>query len=396
MSTNLQNHRPKVGFFSRLGSHGVISSWFRKLFSIIRARKKGFVLGAVILFVGVLGLFLGINRHFWQVKALAQPESREQKFLFPTDNEGLIEESAEEGLAKPNLTVSSLIYGSMPGVYQIKNPDPFGEDQFDEIVEVAICQQSFLAASASPMAVVAQEKRNKIVEYQIKPGDTVSSIAMEFGLAPQSILWANNLSLTSVIKADQKLVILPVDGTQHTVGNNETVSAIAKKYKAKVDDIIVFNSLPADGQIKSGQELIIPGGIMPAAPVRTPLPSSRSLAIAVSGAITKFENGLKSYAYPFGYCTWYVAQRRYIPWSGNAISWLDNAKKYGFSTGKTPVAGAIIATKELPGSGHVAYVESVSADGKWITISEMNAPYWGKKTVRTLPTNYKNIRGYIY
>lgn len=386
MSTNLQNHRPKVGFFSRLGSCGHILSWQRGLSCIVRAHKKGFVLGAVVLFVGVLSLFLGINRHFWQSKALAQPNDR-----------GLIEESAEDGLAKPNLTVSNLIYGSMPGVYQIKNPDPFGEDQFDEVVEVAICQQSFLAGSVSPMAIATQEKRDKIQEYQIKPGDTVSSIAMEFGLSAQSILWANKLSATSVIKADQKLVILPIDGTQHTVGNNETVSAIAKKYKAKAEDIIAFNSLPADGQIKSGQALIIPGGVMPVAPVRAPAPSSsRSLASVVSGVITKFENGLKSYAYPFGYCTWYVAQRRYIPWSGNAISWLDNAKKYGFSTGKTPVAGAIIATKELPGYGHVAYVESVSADGKWVTISEMNAPYWGKKTVRTLPTSYKNIRGYIY
>ena len=349
------------------------------------------MLGAVILFVGVLGLFLGLNGHFWQSRALAQPNTG-----FDSGFEGLIEENAEDGLAKPNLTVSNLIYGSMPGVYQIKNPDPFGEDQFADIVEAAICQQSFLAASVSPMIVTGQEKRDKIIEYQIKPGDTVSSIAMEFGLSPQSILWANKLSLTSVIKSGQKLVILPVDGMQHTVGNNETVSAIAKKYKAKIDDIIAFNSLPADGQIKSGQELIIPGGVMPVAPARTPLPSSRSLASVVSGVITKFENGLKSHTYPFGYCTWYVAQRRYIPWSGNAISWLDNAKKYGFPVGKTPVAGAIIATKELPGYGHVAYVESVSSDGKWVTISEMNAPYWGKKTVRTLPTNYKNIRGYIY
>jgi len=73
--------------------------------------------------------------------------------------------------------------------------------------------------------------------------------------------------------------------------------------------------------------------------------------------------------FPYGYCTWYVAQRRYVPWSGNAGTWLYKAKAMGYATGRTPKVGSIMVSSES-WWGHVAIVEKVS--GSTITISEMN------------------------
>ena len=73
--------------------------------------------------------------------------------------------------------------------------------------------------------------------------------------------------------------------------------------------------------------------------------------------------------FPYGQCTWYVAQKRTVTWAGNAGTWLKGAKAAGLATGNEPKVSAIMVTNESP-VGHVAYVESIS--GNTITISEMN------------------------
>src|SRR5438445_499418 len=80
--------------------------------------------------------------------------------------------------------------------------------------------------------------------------------------------------------------------------------------------------------------------------------------------------------FAYGYCTWWVASRRPIPWTGNAWQWWGNAPAFGMAEGPTPRPGAIMAMGISSSSpqGHVAYVESVNADGSF-TVSETN--WWG-------------------
>jgi len=98
--------------------------------------------------------------------------------------------------------------------------------------------------------------------------------------------------------------------------------------------------------------------------------------------------------FPYGYCTYYVSQKREIIWSGNAGTWLAGAKSAGKDTGKTPQVGAIMVTSEGGKAGHVAYVEAVSGDK--VTISEMNFKGYGIVSTRTIAANSKFIKGYIY
>lgn len=107
----------------------------------------------------------------------------------------------------------------------------------------------------------------------------------------------------------------------------------------------------------------------------------------------KADNGSRNF--PYGNCTYYVAQKRQIPWTGNAGTWLNGAKSYGYETGSSPKSGAIVVTSEGSSKvGHVAYVESV--DGDNITVSEMNYNGFGKISTRTISANYKLIKGFIY
>lgn len=110
-----------------------------------------------------------------------------------------------------------------------------------------------------PSAVV--KKRDKIIDYVIQPGDSISVIASRFGISVNTILWENNLSLNSLIKDGKVLKILPVSGVTHKVSKNETIKSIAAKYKADQNQILEFNKIESSDQIQIGQALIVPGGV---------------------------------------------------------------------------------------------------------------------------------------
>lgn len=126
--------------------------------------------------------------------------------------------------------------------------------------------------------------------------------------------------------------------------------------------------------------------------ITIPLPSERlKRDVPVAVSLPKETPGvapLRSYdgsnTYDYGYCTWYVKNRRgaSLPNGlGNANTWYSRAAGMGMSVGSTPKAGAV-GTTTRGALGHVVYVESVNPDGS-INISEMNAPTFGKATYRT-------------
>jgi surface antigen len=98
--------------------------------------------------------------------------------------------------------------------------------------------------------------------------------------------------------------------------------------------------------------------------------------------------------FAFGYCTWYVATRRYVPWFGNAIEWWPNARAYGYPEGQRPEVGAIMV-EDLTAYGHVAYVTAVYPNGSW-TVAEMNYYGWDVVDTRTLRPGQDPVVGFIY
>lgn len=104
----------------------------------------------------------------------------------------------------------------------------------------------------------ATSKRDKIVSYAVSPGDTVSSIAKQFGITINTVLWANNLGAYSLIRPGDELSILPESGVIHNVKSGDTISKIAKTYDIDEEDILASNELGA--VLKIGDKIMVPGG----------------------------------------------------------------------------------------------------------------------------------------
>ncbi|MBI4021863.1 MAG: peptidoglycan DD-metalloendopeptidase family protein [Candidatus Andersenbacteria bacterium] len=114
--------------------------------------------------------------------------------------------------------------------------------------------------------------------YTVAEGDTIGSIADQFNIRTNTILWSNGLDSTSPIHVGDHLTILPVDGVLHTVTAGDTVLALAQKYDAAAADIIAHNQLSPAAELHISQKLIIPGGT--AAPRTAPAILSRDQQLA--------------------------------------------------------------------------------------------------------------------
>lgn len=112
------------------------------------------------------------------------------------------------------------------------------------------------AGSAATLTPSSKEIRTYIVES----GDTLSAIASKFNISINTILWENNLSLSSYIRPGDTLSILPVTGITYTIRSGDTLSAIAANYDTTIDKILAFNNLESASSIKARQKLIIPDG----------------------------------------------------------------------------------------------------------------------------------------
>ncbi len=266
--------------------------------------------------------------------------------------------------------------------------------------------QMFLSSAMGSNSARDPEEEGGVQIYTVKPGDTVSGIATANDVTVNTILWANDLDNVDSIKPGDQIFILPVAGFNYVVKSGDTLDTITSKYKADRSRIISYNGLPANGELSIGEEIVIPDGVKEEAP---PVPTTTGLArreyATQSGAgvatditpsFSRPKEGKigQGHRFPYGYCTWFVAQKRYVPWGGNAGTWLYNARAYGYKTGKNPTVGSIVVTTENRYYGHVALVEKVNGDT--ITVSEMNYTGWAKKSVRQLSRSSRVIKGYIY
>lgn len=129
-----------------------------------------------------------------------------------------------------------------------------------------------ISATITPVTIISDKPRDKIIEYEVVQGDTISAIAQNFAVSENTVLWENNLEAGSQIKPGQKLKILPVSGVAHKVVSGDTIYSIAKKYQANAQAIIdfPFNDVPDDFQLATDQLLTIPDGAPPAKPKPAP------------------------------------------------------------------------------------------------------------------------------
>lgn len=132
--------------------------------------------------------------------------------------------------------------------------------------EIAIVEGTALLAEAPADGdIVAAEapKNESISIYEVREGDTLAEIATMYGVTTNTIRWANNLA--GPISKGQRLVILPITGTSHTVKKGDTIASIAKKYGADADEIERYNGLEGVALV-AGATVIVPDGEVAAPP----------------------------------------------------------------------------------------------------------------------------------
>ena len=124
--------------------------------------------------------------------------------------------------------------------------------------------ESAWALGPSPLTLIPKRTRSEIVKYRVQPGDTVSGIAQQFEIKPETIMWANAQleDDPDMLTIGQVLTILPVNGVYHTVTKGDTLESIARKHSADVKAMVSFelNQLNPDAGLALGQWLVVPGG----------------------------------------------------------------------------------------------------------------------------------------
>ena len=105
-----------------------------------------------------------------------------------------------------------------------------------------------------------------VVEYVVQLGETLGTIAEKFGISSAELARANNIANPNLLREGQVLRIPGIDpleaarlrGQTHVVQSGESMSQIALDYGVTVDAILAANELSNPNDLRVGQELVIP------------------------------------------------------------------------------------------------------------------------------------------
>jgi murein DD-endopeptidase MepM/ murein hydrolase activator NlpD len=128
---------------------------------------------------------------------------------------------------------------------------------------------------------IPERPRYEAVDYRVSVGDAMFSIAKEFNIKPETVLYSNGDVLEDNphnLRPGMQLTIPPVDGLYYEWQEGDTLEAVATKFESDVnqdekvnhddveqivDDILAFpgNDLDlTDPEIEPGAKIMIPGG----------------------------------------------------------------------------------------------------------------------------------------
>ena len=128
----------------------------------------------------------------------------------------------------------------------------------------------FLFGMLSPniVAVESQNATQADIVYTVKAGDTLYRVALEYGVTVHQLVTANNIAQPRLIRVGQKIVIPTAPaavadssqsfGMKYTVVSGDTLSEIALRYGVTVDQLIKTNRINDPNLIYIGQILTLP------------------------------------------------------------------------------------------------------------------------------------------
>jgi len=112
---------------------------------------------------------------------------------------------------------------------------------------------------------IPERPRYESVIYRVSRGDAMLSIADDYKLKSETILYVNTQLEDNPhnLKPGMELTIPPVDGVYYEWKDGDTFESVAKEFYAEPNDIITFpgnNVDLTDPKIKPGTTVMVPGG----------------------------------------------------------------------------------------------------------------------------------------
>jgi murein DD-endopeptidase MepM/ murein hydrolase activator NlpD len=200
--------------------------------------------------------------------------------------------------------------------------------------------------------------------YTVQPGDTLSSIAAQFGTSVASLEKVNGLNDGSILHPGQQLTVLRTVGWLYTVKAGETLASIAAATGVPLANLAATNDLSQDNGLQAGMQLVIPqepSVPQPAASVAFRASAAPVAAGSSWGLIWPVHGPVTS---PFGF--------RPDPWTGEG-SFFHDGIDIAVPAG-TPVAAACSGRVILAGwDGGYGKAVEVACDNGLITMYAHNS-----------------------
>jgi len=260
------------------------------------------------------------------VNSISAQEIREENFgektiiyaMYNDESFGDIEEIIDENSQTKVLSyLDKSNVSKKPTMVSGSQQEQISEEQLAESLTTITQGGAALVKPNITETKIAERPREGVVTYTIQAGDTLSSIAEQFSISTQTILWENNLSSRSLIKPGQTLQILPVSGISHKVKSGDTLIKLANKYNVEKEKIVEFNKLASASDISIGQTLIMPGGTQSVATTQYAKTSNVSIA-----PIRNLVTPPNSANIPTGKMVWPTSGRRitqYYSWRHHGL-----------------------------------------------------------------------------
>ena len=169
------------------------------------------------------------------------------------------------------------------GAQPLVNPRGSASELGRTIREAVAAANSAIKSTASSLARATVAPAP--VTYSVAAGDTISSIAGQFGLSTASVLALNGLGWSSLIFPGQVLTLgMPATvptviqapsevapAIKYTIVAGDTIGSIAERFGVPTAIVLSANGLGVSSLIFPDQSLTIPSGVAPPAPVHPEL-----------------------------------------------------------------------------------------------------------------------------
>jgi LysM repeat protein len=149
--------------------------------------------------------------------------------------------------------------------------------------------------AAAPLDHAQRQEQNVHV---VQPGENLFRIALRYGTTIGAIMAANGLTDSRTIVVGQRLVIprgssggaaagpAATTGDNHTVQRGDTLTRIALRYGVTVEALMRANGLTSGQNIYAGQQLVIPGAAS-SSPAQAASPTSDTYVVQPGDSLSK-------------------------------------------------------------------------------------------------------------